>query len=57
MKINEWLDSQLGIDISNLRAKGMPVNNAAKTTSGAVSFMETFSQVSSVIGQEGRRKH
>lgn len=45
----------VGIDISNLRAKGMPVNNAAKTTSGAVSFMETFSQVSSVIGQEGRR--
>ena len=45
----------VGIDISQLRAKGMPVNNAAKTTSGAVSFMETFSQVSSVIGQEGRR--
>ena len=45
----------VGIDISKLRAKGMPVNNAAKTTSGAVSFMETFSQVSSVIGQEGRR--
>ena len=45
----------VGIDISDLRAKGMPVNNAAKTTSGAVSFMETFSQVSSVIGQEGRR--
>ena len=45
----------VGIDISKLRPKGAPVNNAAKTTSGAVSFMETFSQVSSVIGQEGRR--
>lgn len=45
----------VGIDISQLRPKGSPVNNAAKTTSGAVSFMDTFSQVSSVIGQEGRR--
>ena len=45
----------VGIDISKLRPKGTPVNNAAKTTSGAVSFMDTFSQVSSVIGQEGRR--
>ena len=45
----------VGIDISNLRPKGSPVNNAAKTTSGAVSFMDTFSQVSSVIGQAGRR--
>ena len=44
-----------GIDISQLRPKGSPVNNAAKTTSGAVSFMETFSSVSEVIGQEGRR--
>ena len=45
----------VGIDISDLRPKGSPVNNAAKTTSGAVSFMDTFSQVSSVIGQAGRR--
>ena len=44
-----------GIDISKLRPKGSPVNNAAMTTSGPVSFMDTFSQVSSVIGQEGRR--
>lgn len=44
-----------GIDISNLRPKGSPVNNAAKTTSGAVSFMQTFSHVSEVIGQKGRR--
>ena len=45
----------VGIDISKLRAKGMPVNNAAKTTTGAVSFMNTFSNVSEVIGQNGRR--
>ena len=35
----------VGIDISNLRAKGMPVNNAAKTTSGAVSFMELATKI------------
>ena len=45
----------VGIDISDLRPKGSPVNNAARTTTGAVSFMDTFSSVSSVIGQEGRR--
>ena len=45
----------VGIDISKLRAKGMTVNNAAKTTTGAVSFMDTFSNVSEVIGQNGRR--
>ena len=33
----------------------MTVNNAAKTTTGAVSFMNTFSNVSEVIGQNGRR--
>ena len=45
----------VGIDISPLRAKGMIVHNAAKTTTGAVSFMNTFSNVSEVIGQNGRR--
>ena len=45
----------VGIDISPLRAKGMSVHNAAKTTTGAVSFMNTFSNVSEVIGQNGRR--
>lgn len=33
----------------------MAVHNAAKTTTGAVSFMNTFSNVSEVIGQNGRR--
>lgn len=45
-----------GIDISNLAPKGAKVNNAAEETSGAVSFMDTFSQVTEQIGQNGRRK-
>lgn len=44
-----------GVDISNLRPKGALVNNSAKTTSGAVSFMSTFDEVTKVIGQNGRR--
>jgi ribonucleoside-diphosphate reductase alpha chain len=44
-----------GIDISNLRPKQALVNNAAKTTSGAVSFMTSFDTVTKVIGQNGRR--
>ncbi len=45
----------VGIDISNLRPRGAAVNNSAKTTSGAVSFMSTFDNVTGVIGQNGRR--
>lgn len=45
----------VGIDISKLRPKGANVNNAAKTTSGAVSFMPSFSQVAEIIAQNGRR--
>lgn len=45
----------VGIDISKLAPKGAKVNNAAKTTSGAVSFMELYSMVTGLIGQEGRR--
>lgn len=44
-----------GIDISNLRPEGAAVHNAAKTTSGAVSFMSSFDEVTKVIGQNGRR--
>lgn len=44
-----------GIDISKLRPKGAEVHNAARTTTGPVSFMSTFSQVSETIGQSGRR--
>jgi len=45
----------VGIDISKLRPKGAKVNNSAKTTTGAVSFMDLFSQVTGLIGQHGRR--
>ena len=44
-----------GIDISKLAPSGAKVNNQAKSTSGAVSFMDTFSQVTEQIGQNGRR--
>lgn len=44
-----------GIDVSKLRPKGAKVNNAAKTTSGCTSFMDFFSYVTGLIGQEGRR--
>ena len=44
-----------GLDISKLRPAGMKVNNAAVTTTGAVSFMDTFSLVTETIGQKGRR--
>lgn len=44
-----------GIDVSKLRPKGATVNNAAKSTSGTTSFMELFSFITGLIGQEGRR--
>lgn len=45
----------VGIDISKLSPEGSRVRNQAKTTSGAVSFMDTFSKVAEQIGQNGRR--
>lgn len=45
----------VGIDISKLRPKGSKVNNAARTTSGATSFMDLYSMVTEIIGQRGRR--
>ena len=44
-----------GIDISNLAPKGALVNNAAKETSGSVSFMDLYSLTTELIGQNGRR--
>lgn len=44
-----------GIDLSNLSPKGAKVNNQAKATSGAVSFMEGYSKTTEEIGQNGRR--
>lgn len=45
----------VGVDLSVLRPNGASVNNAAKTTSGVVPFMELYSQVTNSIGQAGRR--
>ena len=45
----------VGIDISKLRPKGARVNNSAKNTTGAVSFMELYSMTTGLIGQRGRR--
>jgi ribonucleoside-diphosphate reductase alpha chain len=45
-----------GTDVSKLRPNMAKVNNAAKTTSGATSFMELYSYVTKLIGQAGRRK-
>lgn len=44
-----------GVDISKLAPKGATVNNAAKETSGAVSFMDLYSLTTELIGQNGRR--
>ena len=44
-----------GIDISGLSPRGAKINNAAKETSGAVSFMDLYSLVTGLIGQNGRR--
>lgn len=44
-----------GVDISRLSPRGAKINNAAKETSGAVSFMELYSLVTELIGQNGRR--
>ena len=44
-----------GLDISKLRPVNSYVNNTARKTSGACSFMDTFSQVTETIGQNGRR--
>lgn len=45
----------IGIDISKLRPKGSKVNNAALTSTGAISFMEMLNSVGGTIGQNGRR--
>ena len=44
-----------GIDMSKLAPRGAIVNNAAKETTGAVSFMELYNLTTSLIGQNGRR--
>ena len=45
----------VGIDISTLRPAETSVSNAAKTTTGAVSFMHRFSNTTNEVAQNGRR--
>ncbi|HZH92943.1 MAG TPA: adenosylcobalamin-dependent ribonucleoside-diphosphate reductase, partial [Tissierellaceae bacterium] len=45
----------VGLTLSKLRPKGSKVNNAASTTTGAVSFMDLYSMVTGLIGMRGRR--
>ncbi|NLY66832.1 MAG: adenosylcobalamin-dependent ribonucleoside-diphosphate reductase [Tissierellia bacterium] len=45
----------VGLNLSNLRPRGAKVNNAASTTTGAVSFMDLYSLVTGLIGMKGRR--
>ncbi|MEY8366549.1 adenosylcobalamin-dependent ribonucleoside-diphosphate reductase [Anaerovoracaceae bacterium 41-7] len=45
----------VGVDISKLAPRGAKVNNTAKETSGAVSFMDLYSMITGLIGQNGRR--
>jgi ribonucleoside-diphosphate reductase alpha chain len=45
----------VGHDISHLRPKGSLVQNAAKTSTGSVSFMNRFSNTTREVGQGGRR--
>ena len=45
----------VGIDLSTLRPSGGKVSNAAGSTTGAVSFMERFSNTTREVAQNGRR--
>lgn len=44
-----------GIDLSKLAPAGAKVHNQAEKTTGAVSFMQGYSQTTEEIGQAGRR--
>jgi len=43
-----------GIDISTIRPKGYPIHNAARESTGSVSFMDFFSHITGMIGQKAR---
>lgn len=45
----------VGIDLSCLRPNGAKVNNAAKTSTGAVSFMNVYSELTKEVALNGRR--
>ena len=45
----------VGLDLSKLRPDGAPVSNSAKSSSGAWSFADFYSNVGRMVGQNGRR--
>ena len=45
----------VGVDISNLRPDGSSTSNVAGTSTGAVSFMDRFSNTTREVAQSGRR--
>ena len=45
----------VGHDISTIRPRGTEVENSAKFSTGAASFMDLFSHVTNTIAQDGRR--
>lgn len=45
----------VGVDLSELRPKNALVSNSAGTTTGAVSFMDRFSNTTREVAQNGRR--
>jgi ribonucleoside-diphosphate reductase alpha chain len=45
----------VGTDVSTLRPNGFTVNNAARSTTGPVSFCDLYSYITRLIGQDGRR--
>lgn len=44
-----------GIDLTGLAPAGAKINNAAKQTSGALSFADLYNLTTATIGQDGRR--
>ena len=45
----------VGMDISNLRPEGVVTNNSAKSSTGAISFMERYSNTTREVAMNGRR--
>jgi ribonucleoside-diphosphate reductase alpha chain len=45
----------VGFDVSNIRPRGLPTSNAARTTDGIGVFMERFSNSCREVAQGGRR--
>jgi len=45
----------VGINLSTLRPEGATVNNAAKTSTGVISFAERYSRTTNEVAQNGRR--